>query len=489
MFHCCVGRSRIHDHTAFFAIACLAAVIGCDNGDAPDESDAPPARPTAAVSLRLVVVDDVEMADAIRRRRDVWAARSSGSLEVGEMTSAELVAGADISADAVVYPSQYLGTLAEGERIVPVRNNVLRSDDYKRADIFPLVAERAVVWSDRAMAVPLGSRVLVLYYRTDLLEQVGRGPPTTWEEYQQLVELLTDRTNLGAAVPPADEPWYAAVEPLSPGWAGRMLLARAASYAKHRDRFSTLFDIETMESLIAGPAFVRALEEMLTVVRLTGMPRVNVSEAYDIVRSGQAAMAVTWPTPKEAIDADRSTVELAVAELPGASVVYGAVGGEPESRGEGERLVPVLGLAGRLGSVTRESKNAPAAFRLLVWLSSADAESGAQVSPASQATTLFRRSHVRSPSVWSPPGTPTSTAQGYAQVVEQTLNRETWLPALRIPGGGEYLAALDRAVDRALSGEESPKESLAAAAAEWSVITERLGVESQRAAYRHSLAW
>ena len=102
--------------------------------------------------------------------------------------------------------------------------------------------------------------------------------------------------------------------------------------------------------------------------------------------------------------------------------------------------VPLLGLAGRLGSVTRASKNAPAAFRLLMWLSSGDAQSGAQVSPASDATTLFRRAHVRSPALWSPQGTPASTAQGYARVVERTLSRTSWLPALRIPGGDEYLA-------------------------------------------------
>jgi len=74
-------------------------------------------------------------------------------------------------------------------------------------------------------------------------------------------------------------------------------------------------------------------------------------------------------------------------------------------------------------------------------------------------------------------------------MVERTLSRASSLLAPRIPGGEEYLAALDRAVDQALSGERSAEEALSAAAAGWRAINERLGVDSQREAYRHSLAW
>ena len=44
----------------------------------------------------------------------------------------------------------------------------------------------------------------------------------------------------------------------SPGWAGLMLLARAAPYAKHRDNYSTWFDAQTMEPMIANPPMVQA---------------------------------------------------------------------------------------------------------------------------------------------------------------------------------------------------------------------------------------
>ena len=47
-----------------------------------------------------------------------------------------------------------------------------------------------------------------------------------------------------------------------------MLLARAAAYAKHRDQYSALFNVETMEPLVAGPPFVHALEELVAAAKL-----------------------------------------------------------------------------------------------------------------------------------------------------------------------------------------------------------------------------
>ena len=75
--------------------------------------------------------------------------------------------------------------------------------------------------------------------------------------------MLADRAQSGSAAASDERPFSGVLEPLGPGWAGVVLLARAASYAKHPDNYSTLFDINTMEPLIAGEPFVRALEELL----------------------------------------------------------------------------------------------------------------------------------------------------------------------------------------------------------------------------------
>ena len=55
------------------------------------------------------------------------------------------------------------------------------------------------------------------------------------------------------------------------------------------------------------------------------------------------------------------------------------------------------------------------------------------------------------------------------------------------PGRAEYLATLDKAVQSTIAGEKSAADSLKEAAQQWSKITEKRGVESQRKAYRHCL--
>lgn len=81
----------------------------------------------------------------------------------------------------------------------------------------------------------------------------------------------------------------------------------------------------------------------------------------------------------------------------------------------------------------------------------------------------------------------TDAARSYGDLVEKTFDRPQWLFALRIPGRSEYLAALDEAVHKTLAKGKSPQKALRETAARWRAITDRLGKENQRRAYRKSL--
>jgi hypothetical protein len=157
---------------------------------------------------------------------------------------------------------------------------------------------------------------------------------------------------------------------------------------------------------------------------------------------------------------------------------------EPRAEDE-ERHVPLLGIAGRIGIVARASSQPGAALELLSWLSSG--RGGDSVAAASLATTLYRRTQLKSPKAWvEPPITPSAASQ-YAVLTEQTFRRRQWLVALRIPGREGYLSALDEAVRQAVQSQRSPRESLRQAAQQWSAITDRLGRQRQRLAYLQSL--
>jgi multiple sugar transport system substrate-binding protein len=296
-------------------------------------------------------------------------------------------------------------------------------------------------------------------------------------------------------------------------------LARAAPYAKHRDNYSTLFNIETMEPLLTTPPMVQALEELVAAAKFGPAKPLNYDPAAARAAfwSGQCGMALSWPTAAKQGKEERgegrvSQIRVGFVELPGSRRVYNLGGQVWDERAEDDDPhVPLLAIAGRLGVVSAErmgtgserpgstpensasrevpvpilSNRTQAAFELLLWLTSG--RMSPQTSAASPATTLFCQSNLKSPQEWvEKPVSPTAAVQ-YGAATEAGLRHEQWLGALRLPGRAEYLAALDGAVAAAVGGKTSPHDALAEAEAKWRKITQRLGIDRQRAAYRHSL--
>jgi len=487
------GTREISSSPRWLGAACCLLVLlaGCRTPD-PEENGLAGHLPPEGVKLRLVVVDDPVLASAIEQLEAVWNDQAGCEFQVVRASDRDLAGDDPPQADAVICRPCRLGVLAERGWIAPVSESLLQDDDGSWPEIFSLLRAQEAVWAKKVVAVPFGSPVLTCYYRADLLEKLGRRPPQTWAEYHALAELLSDRDNLAEAAGPDDRPWYGAIEPLGTGWAGTMLLARAAPYASHRENYSTVFNVDTMEPLIDGPPFVRALEELVADAAL-GPPDTDAQTASDpgSVRAafwqGRCGLAVSWPTAAFKLPGPAGeAIRVGLAELPGSGEVYDVEDRAWDTRRDDEdRHVPLLAVSGRVGVVSGTSQWPEAACQLLFWLS--DQQWSTEVSAASPDSTLFRRSHVESPGAWVEEPIPAAAAAEYAALTEQTLSRTQFLFALRIPGRPEYMAALDDAVQQAVRGDRTPREALQEAAARWRKITRRLGTETQRKAYWHSL--
>lgn len=438
----------------------------------PEPASEKPARtgPPAGTTLRVLVVDDPALGESIGYLKSEWEAQSGVGLAVEEAAAGQFDPGATPSADVVIGPSHLLGPAAEAGWAALLPEAVIQNNQGNWSDIFAQLRSHEAAWKGEFRAVPFGSPVPVVYYRADLLEKAGRKPPATWTDYQAAAKALS-----GAAV----------IEPLAEGWAGIVLLARAAAYATHRDNLSTLFNISTMQPLVAGPPFVRALEELAASVdkKSLEMDPVAVRHAF---WQGEAGMAVTWPTAADASLADvKPDFSAGVMALPGARDVFDVGDGQWETRPKGDDgRVPLLGAAGRLGIVSTASQWPETAWQLLLWLT--DEKWSVQVCAASPATTLFRHAHLEQANAWVERPMTADAATKYGECVAAALEGRQNLFALRIPGRSDYLAALDAAVRSAVEGK-NPQQALGDAAARWRQITDELGVEKQKAAYRASL--
>ncbi len=268
--------------------------------------------------------------------------------------------------------------MAERQLIQPLPEVWLNRPAYAKHDLFELIGLRETAWAGRIFAVPLGSPVMVCFYRADLFARFGRKPPATWAEYEKLVEFFSNPKILATKPPMSSPPallpssWSSTLEPLAAGSAGNVLLARAAAYAKHPDYYSTLFDRQTMEPRIAAAPFVRALEELTAAAHAAGDVKIQLGLTPAGVRrefgKDHAAMALGWPaaadlspaiaTPDAVPNGSHPAARIAspaivgFVELPGSPEVYNPRDQQWQRRATDiEPYVPLLGIAGRMGSV------------------------------------------------------------------------------------------------------------------------------------------
>jgi multiple sugar transport system substrate-binding protein len=524
------SRASIRAYCRPFLVICIGLMAGCSSsGSNPQDGGGQ----EEVGAVELLIVDDPPLAARIRRE---WLARGTGELAVRETNSDDLLQSKSLDADALIYPSALMGELAERKLIVPVPEDVLRSETLAWRDVFRLQRMQEATWGEKTYGLPLGSPQLVLYYRADLFDRLGISPPQTWRQYRDVLAQLAPLTAANTGTSATEDPTaagagpvdgmpevpsgngsgvestvrFATVEPLGPGWAGQVLLARAAPYARHRNQYSTLFDYTSMRPLIDGPPFVRALEELVAAAEY-GPPQpwtITPEASRHLFGTSETAMALSWPTRIENAadvpemsdpavgDSDMEKSDPAVpqtraptigiAALPGAVDVYQFLNESWEQRSKNEpQRVPLLAIAGRLGSVTRQTPRSRRAFSVLAWLSGR--EWSGLIAPSSSATTLFRSTHVPASRAWVPGTMDAATGGMYAELVETTQSSPIWLVSLRVPGRGEYMAALDAAVHRALRKEATPVQALQQAAATWREITDRRGRDRQRDAYQRSI--
>ncbi len=475
---------------ALAVVVILCLVSGCTNSTPAPTQD----KVQRSAPLRVLIVDDPGLVEAVQRE---WAARAEGEIDVQQMSSEELVdpRRTRLSADVVIYPSGLMGELAERDLIAPVSRDVFNGPEFGRRDIFDLIQLREIIWGEQVYAVPLGSPPLTLVYNAGLFDELGLQPPQTWEDYAALcseVSTVNDTPEDDSASEAVVQP---VAEPLGPGWAGQVLLARAAGYARHRSYFAVLFDLDTMQPLIDSPPFVRALDELVLAAKQGSSDALTYSPA-DVRRllvGGRCAMGLTWPSNAEAeanrgdqLRTDAATVSLRTAELPGARQVFYMGDQQWQDRKSSESgRVTLLSVSGRLGSVTKAARREREALDMLLRLSSA--EWSPYISPYSPATTLYRTSQLDRAVAWVGSDLDADATREYADQTKEALRRSLSINSVRLPGRKRYLDALDEAVHTAIRGDQSSEAALQEAATRWQEITEELGGERQKSAYWRSL--
>ena len=143
-----------------------------------------------------------------------------------------------------------------------------------------------------------------------------------------------------------------------------------------------------------------------------------------------------------------------------------------------------MAFGGWQAAVPANSNHSEAAWNFIAWLASPDVSGEAVVTPQA-GINPYRQSHFNQDR-WLKLFTPEEAKQ-YLDAQLNSLNAPNVALDLRIPSHYAYTQALEVQLTRALNFEISPQEALNNVAKAWNALTDRIGRDKQRAAYRASL--
>jgi multiple sugar transport system substrate-binding protein len=404
--------------------------------------------------------------------------------------------------DIVHYSAAYMGDIAGGGYVIPLDDYIAGDKRIAWDDILPAYGKRIAVWDNKTYGIPFDGDNHILYYRSDAFNNVeykekfktkygyNLEPPKTWEEYEDMATFFNgwDWDNDGKVN-------YGTLEYMARNaqtfWA---YFSRTAPYVclpPDHEGYAPgglFFDAETMKPYINSPGHIKSLENFIRMVKL-GPPDMlgyAASEVRGGFVAGAGALALDWGdigTMAENPDISRIMGKIGYSILPGTKEVWSHKLQEWVKTPEVNHA-PFLAFGGWVFSITKNSKNADAAYDFLSYLTSPE------ISIQDAATGLtgvnpYRYSHFENVDAWKKYWS--DDPKPYLDTIKATIGHPNVQLDLRIPGAFRYFDALDINLSRALSREISAEQALNNVYAEWEKITDELGREKQLNYYRASL--
>ena len=333
--------------------------------------------------------------------------------------------------------------------------------------IAPTYRDNQMKVAGKIYGFPDDGDVFVMYYRKDVFDDAatkdafkakfGRDltVPTTWKEFDEVGQFLTDRNQPNL---------YGAAFFRQPPYTLFMFEER------FRNEGGKFFDADTMKATINSDIGVKVLTDMRNENKFMppGVEQWGFVENLAAFLQGQTAMTISWP-PYGRWAEGYGTDQEALNWVPKTQIA-GKVGYALPPGGH-----PQLALGFAL-SVASTSKNKEAAYLFIQWLNSEDI-SLQRVQLPYTLRDPFRDSHYTSPeylSRWP-------AAKDYLAVLR--AGSETGLLDLSLLQTDKYEEVLRQSISKLWAGED-PKAILDKAASDWDAITDKIGVDKQKAVYQ-----
>ncbi|MDZ7961332.1 MAG: extracellular solute-binding protein [Aulosira sp. DedQUE10] len=401
--------------------------------------------------------------------------------------------------DMAVILSKWLIDFINTNDLEDLTNRVQSDSALQWQDIAPIFRDVSAKYKQRIYTIPLDGDFHMAYYRSDLLKKAGLTPPTTWDEYLAIAKHFhgKDLNNDGT-------PDYGSCMAKGPRFGGYLLFSSIASSLLQSQGTAQgiFFDLDTMKPLVQNPAFAKALDIYKKTMDY-GPPNeanLGIFEERAMFTSGRCALTLEWgDIGTLAIDPAKSKVidKVGAVVTPGSTEVLDRKTGKlvacdkftcPYSL-SGVNHAPSTAFVGWSGVV--HAKAAPkvkdASYAFISYMSQ-PAQANVDVTIGATGANPYRSSQFQTTDIWVKAGMSPDAANNYLSAIGVSLNSPNMVLDLRIPHNQQYqLEVLDAVLGDFLAGKLTTQEAMGQIEQRWEQITNKVGRESQRTAYRASL--
>ena len=336
--------------------------------------------------------------------------------------------------------------------------------------IAPTYRDNQMTVNGKIYGFPDDGDVFVFYYRKDIFARpdlqkafkdkfkYDLAPPKTWKQFDDIGSFLTEALKT--------EGIYGGAFFREPPYTMYMFQER------FRVEGGKFFDAATMKASINSSVGVKVLTEMRNENRFMppGVEKFGFVENLAVFLEGKSAMTISWP-PYGRFAAGYLSEEKALAWVP-KSKIAGKVGYALPPGGH-----PQL-AAGFALSVASTSKQKDAAYLFIQWLNSEEI-SMQRVQLPFALRDPFRDSHFVNKEYMSK----WPEAKEYLATLGE--GAKTGLLDLSLIQTDKYEEAIRQGISKLWAGDE-PKQIADEIAKQWDEITQRVGLEKQKAVYK---AW
>lgn len=483
---------------ALFIVVMTALVLGLVPVAAQD-------KPFAGVEFDVLTFTGPQIAEPLQRHAPEFEALTGAKVNVVIVPFADLYqtiltdqATGTNSYEAFVFAPQWMVDYIVPGYLEDLSPYIAADKDIAWDDIGQFFREFSASFEGKTYTIPVDGDFHMVYYRTDVLSELGMEPPKTWDDYLAIAAAANGKDMNGDG-----EGDFGSCIAKKRGEQGYWWITSIAAPFIQTQGTSqgAFFDTDSFAPLVDNPGFVRALE-IYKETNQYGPPdelAIGVGDTRGLWTAGRCALTLDWGdigtlaisegskangvtgaviTPGSSMVLDRATNELVACD--DTTCPYAV---------DGVNHAPFAAFGGWSGGISAgiDQKVKDAAYAYFSFVS-APAQSNVDVTIGATGFNPYRISQFTDLAPWTAAGMSEDSANNYLGAIKSSLDSPNMVLDLRIPQNQRYQGViLDEVASRFLAGELTAEEAAKEISARWQELNDELGVDAQKSAYLGTL--